>query len=182
MKKRQAVLVIDMLNDFVTGSLKFDRAQSVILPLKKLISQARIHDVPVIYVNDSHLRDIDQELRLWGEHALKGTGGAQVIDELQPKSSDYMITKRRYSGFFQTELHLLLQELKVERIILTGVHTHMCVKHTAADAYYWGYELCVPIDATQATSEQDYQSGLKEMESLYGANLSNVEEILDNFK
>jgi nicotinamidase-related amidase len=53
---RMAVLVLDMLNDFVTGDLKTDRAAGIIKPIQSLVEAARAHGVPVIYSNDAHLR------------------------------------------------------------------------------------------------------------------------------
>ena len=178
---QNAVIVIDMLNDFVTGSLKCDRAQRIVGPLQELIGAAREGGIPVIYSNDRHYPDIDRELVLWGDHALAGTEGAEVIPELRPGPGDYIVPKRRYSGFFQTDLQLLLQELGVDTLVMTGLHANMCVRHTAADAYYWGYRLVVPKDGTEAFSEEDYQGGLEYMAKIYGAELTTVDETIKGF-
>ena len=141
---KTAVILVDMLNDFVTGALTCERAVAIVPQLEKLVAEARKKDVTVIYSNDSHLKGIDRELELWGDHAIAGTPGAEVIPELTPQEGDFVIPKRRYSGFFQTDLQLLLDELGIERLVITGLHAHMCVRHTTADAYYWGYEIVVP--------------------------------------
>jgi nicotinamidase-related amidase len=176
-----AVIVIDMLNDFVTGSLKCERAQRIIAPLKELIDSARAHHVPVIYSNDSHYKGVDREISLWGEHAMANTTGAKVIEELKPSSNDYVIPKRRYSGFFQTDLHLLLNELGVETLVMTGLHANMCVRHTSADAFYWGYRLLVPRDGTEAFTEEDYTGGLDYLAKIYGAEITTIEEVIKKF-
>lgn len=178
---RKAVLVIDMLNDFVKGSLKCERAARIISPLEKLIHAARSRKIPVIYCNDAHLKGIDRELLLWGEHALAGTEGAQVIEELKPSAGDYVILKRRYSGFFQTDLRLLLEELNVDALIVTGLLVNICVRHTVADAYYWGYRLFIPSDATEDVTEEDYRSGLDYLAKMYGAQITSVEEVIKTF-
>lgn len=178
---KKAVIVIDMLNDFVTGSLKCERAQSIIGPLKKLIEAARKHGIPVIYSNDSHYKGIDHELKLWGEHAMVNTEGAEVIGELKPSANDYIIPKRRYSGFFQTDLQLLLNELGVEKLIITGLHANMCVRHTSADAFFWGYQIVVPRDGTEAFTEEDYLGGLDYLKKIYGAEITTVDEIIKGF-
>jgi len=178
---KMAVIVIDMLNDFLTGSLKCDRAQRIISPLRELIESARAHRIPVIYSNDSHYRGVDRELLLWGEHAMANTTGAEVIEELKPSSDDYVIPKRRYSGFFQTDLHLLLNELMVETLVITGLHANMCVRHTSADAFYWGYRLLVPRDGTEAFTEEDYAGGLEYLAKVYGAEITSIEEIIKKF-
>jgi len=178
---REAVIVIDMLKDFVWGSLKCERALRIIPPLKKLLEAARSKGVPVIYANDSHYKGVDRELLLWGEHALAGSEGAAVIEELKPLPGDYVVPKRRYSAFFQTDLQLLLEELGADTLILTGLHANMCVRHTAADAYYWGYRILVPDDATEAFAEEDYREGLEYLKKVYGAVITTVEEVIKSF-
>ena len=178
---KKAIIIVDMLNDFVTGSLKCDRAQRIIPPLMKLIKEERKNNVPVIYSNDAHIKGIDHELKLWGDHAIAGTEGAKVIPELEPKEGDYIVPKRRYSGFYGTDLDMLLRELNVDTVILTGMHAHMCVRHTAADAYYRGYNIIVPTDGVDSFTEEDYQAGLKYLKDVYGAVISDVDTITREF-
>jgi nicotinamidase-related amidase len=170
-----------MLNDFVTGSLACERGQAIVPALARLIKGARTAGVPVIYSNDAHLPAIDHELALWGEHAMAGTPGAEIISELAAATGDYVVPKRRYSGFFQTDLNILLRELEVDTVIMTGLHTHMCVRHTSADAYMWGYSVVVASDATDAFTEEDYQSGLKYLKDVYAARVATVDELVAEF-
>ena len=75
MKNRYAILVIDMLNDFINGKLRLDGVEDIVQNIQKLLSSARQRNIPIIYCNDAH--DIkDRELKIWGEHAIKGTSGA----------------------------------------------------------------------------------------------------------
>ena len=182
MNKKYAILVVDMLNDFVTGALGCDRARAIVKPLQELLDNARKNNVPVIFCNDSHLKGIDNELKLWGDHAIRGTKGAEVIPELPIKDNDYVILKRRYSSFFQTDLDLLLKELGVTSVIITGLHTHMCCRHTAADAYQNNYEVIFANEATNAFTEEDYQYGLKYAKEVYGAPNYTNKELFDLFK
>ena len=94
------ILVVDMLNDFVTGSLGCDRTKAIIEPTKFLLEEARNHNVHVIFCNDSHLKGVDKELKLWGDHAIRGTKGSEVIPELQIGVKNFVILKRRHSSFF----------------------------------------------------------------------------------
>ena len=173
-----AVLVIDMLNDFVKGALKCERAIRIIPNIKRLLEKAREKNIPCIYLNDAHLPDVDKEFDIWGPHAVVGTEGAKVIEELKPQPNDYVIPKRRYSGFYQTDLELLLRELKINILILTGLHTNCCVKHTACDAYLLGYEVWIPEDCVEAFTQQDHEWGLNYMKTFYKAKITNLEEIL----
>lgn len=179
--KKYAVIVVDMLNDFVTGALGCDRAKAVVAPLSKLLNTARAKKIPVIYSNDSHLKGIDHELALWGDHAIRGTEGAQIIPELKAQDGDYIVPKRRYSGFFQTDLQILLSELKADTLIITGLHAHMCCRHTAADAYNYGFDIVVPRETTNSFTEEDYLSGLKYLKEVYGADICDLDALIAKF-
>lgn len=179
--KKYAVIVVDMLNDFVTGALGCDRGREIVPALQGLLREARAHGVPVIYANDSHLKGIDRELKLWGDHAIRGTRGAQVIPQLEPQETDYIVPKRRYSGFYQTDMQMLLSELGVDTVIVTGLHTHMCCRHTCADAYYLGYDIIVPRETTNAFTEEDYTGGLNYLKEVYGAEICSVGEVTKRF-
>lgn len=179
---KSAVIVVDMLNDFVTGAIKCERAQRIIPPLQKLLAAARQAGAPVIYSNDCHLPEIDKEFRIWGVHAVKGTAGAEVIPELKPEPQDYIVPKRRYSGFYGTELGFLLRELDVDTVILTGLHVNMCVRHTAADAFCEDLNIIVPSDGTDAFTEADLESGLAYLKQVYGAEITDVADLVDRMK
>ncbi|MCQ2814683.1 MAG: cysteine hydrolase [Bacilli bacterium] len=175
-KKHTAVIVVDMLNDFVTGALGFDGVKPTVKGCVDLLKIARNKDVPVIFTNDSHLMS-DPELKIWGKHAIRGTKGAEVIPELKVSKKDYIIPKRRYSGFFQTELDSLLRDLAINEIILCGLHAHMCVRHTAADAYQSGYKVYCATDATNSFTKEDRDSGFKYLQEVYNCTLLNNKEI-----
>ncbi len=174
---KPAVIVIDMLNDFVHGSLKCERAQRILDPLQQLLEQARGAGIPVIFSNDAHTPGIDHEFEVWGEHAVAGTPGAQVIPELEAEEGDYQVPKRRYSGFYGTDLQMLLEELGVDTLVLAGLHTNICVRHTAADAFYRGYRIIVPTDGVEAFTEEDHLSGLDYLKQVYGAELLGPDEL-----
>ena len=183
--KRKAVLVIDMLKDFVFGKLKCERAERIIPNLQKLLEAARENDIPVIYCNDAHY-PTDFEIKRWGLHALKGSEGAEVIKELEPQEKDYIIEKRVYSAFFETGLDPLLRSLYrgkgVETLILTGLHANICVRHTAADAFFRGYKIVVAKDGVEAFSEEEYKEGIDYLKFAYGAIIKSVDEIIKEFR
>lgn len=180
--EKTAILVVDMLNDFVTGALKCERGLAIVPQTAKLLKAAREADIPVIFCNDAHVKGIDHELKLWGDHAIAGTKGAEVIPEMELCSKDYVVPKRRYSGFFHTDLDLLLRELGVDTVIMTGLHTHMCVRHTSADAYCLGYNVVVAADATDSFTEADYTSGIDYLKAVYGAEIFSVDELCEKFR
>ena len=176
----RALLIIDMLNDFVhkDGKLYIPKSESIIPNVKALADAFRKRGMPVIYTNDSHIPKVDKELQLWGEHAVRGTWGAEVVEELKPKEGDFVIVKRRYSAFFSTDLDLLLRELGVEEVVLTGVATNVCVLHTAADAFFRGYKITVVEDGTMAYPPETQGQWLEYMKNVYGARIVKTEELL----
>jgi nicotinamidase-related amidase len=182
----KAVIIVDLLNDFVTGKLAADRAKRIIPNLKRLIEAARKNNVPVIYSNDAHYPQDVEVTHKWGNHAIKGTKGAEVIPELAPAAKDYVVEKRTYSGFYETGLDPLLRSLYkgngVKTIILGGLHTNMCVRHTAADAFFRGYNIIIVADGCEAFTQEDHEQGLKYLEYVYNAKIMNVDEIIKDFK
>ncbi len=182
----KAVIIVDMLNDFVTGDLKTERAARIVPNLKKLIEEARKHGVPVIYSNDAHYKNDFEVVHKWGGHAIKGTQGAQVIPELAPREEDFIVEKRTYSGFYETGLESLLRSLYggkgVDMVILGGLHTHICVRHTSADAFFRGYRIEIASDGVEAFSQKDHEEGLKYLKEVYNAEVKTVNEIVAEFK
>lgn len=165
-----ALLVIDELGDPTGGPLEAVLLPSI-LQTAKLTTAARAAGVPVIFTNDAHLPGIDRELALWGAHGIAGTPEAQTSPLLDPQPTDYVVEKRRYSGFFQTGLLLLLNELGVDTLICCGMDTNICVKHTVADAYFNNFNIIVVEDATATFLVGDQESGLEYMKTCYAAKI-----------
>ena len=178
---KPAILVVDMLNDFVTGAIGCDRARAIVPATARLLDAAREKGVPVVFCNDAHRPGIDRELQIWGDHAIVGTPGAEVIPELPIHKEDFVVPKRRYSGFFQTDLDILLKELGVKTVVICGLHTHMCCRHTSADAFCLGYDVVVAKEATNSFTEEDYQGGLAYLKTCYGADAYTNEELISAF-
>ena len=182
----KAIIIIDMLNDFVSGALEVKRAKRIIPNLQRLVEAARKSNVPVIYSNDAHYPQDVEVTRKWGKHAIKGTKGAEVIPELKPAEKDYVVEKRTYSGFYETGLDPLLRSLYngegVKTLVLGGLHTNICVRHTAADAFFRGYKIIIGADGVEAFTQEDHVQGLKYLEYVYNAKIMTVDEIIAEFK
>jgi len=177
-----AVVIIDMLNDFVTGGLKCERAKRIIPNLKKLIDAARSNKIPVIYSNDAHYEDDFEVVNRWGKHAIKSTKGAEVIPELKPTKKDYIVDKNTYSGFYDTGLEPLLRSKGIKTVILGGLHTNICVRHTSADAFFRGYDIIIAEDGVEAFTEKDHKEGLEYLKFVYNAKVKPVDEIIGELK
>lgn len=145
---RRALVVIDMINDHLKpGSLlEVPRARAVVPALKKRIDEARAAGVPIVYVVDEHEAD-DPDLDAWGTHAVKGTPGTEVWDELAPQSGDRIVKKPSYSAFYDSQLSSVLDELKIDTLVLTGCLTEIGIMATATDAMQRGFAVEVPADS-----------------------------------
>ncbi len=181
-----AIVVIDMLDDFVTGNLRVERAARIIEPLVQLLDVARRKGIPVIYSNDAHYPEDFEITRKWGVHAIKGSPGAQIIHELRPVKNDFIVEKRTYSGFYETGLDSLLRSLHggkgVGTLILCGLHTDICVRHTSADAFFRGYKLVIVEDGVEALTQEAHKKGLEYLRDVYSAEIRSVKEITQEFR
>ncbi len=177
--KRTAILVIDLLggSQGVIDSLKEAVKNAV-----KLVNAARNANVPIIFSNDAHLLNIDNELKLWGDHGIKDSEAAKVLDEFKVQETDYIVPKRRYNGFFQTDLDLLLMELNVDTLIVCGADTNICVLQTLAGAYFLNYKTIVAADACATFLIGNQEQGLEYFSKCYDSRVILTEEVLKYFK
>ena len=173
----KAVIVIDMLDDFVYGSLKNERSHKIIPNIKKLLDHARKNGWVVVYSNDAH-KPGDPEEKVWGKHAMHGTKGAQIIKELASQRGDYIVPKQNYSGFHRTDLGKIFKDNNVTEVIITGQHTHICVRHTSADAFALGCKIIVPEDCVESFTDKDQKDGLAYLKMCYGAEIVNTRVLL----
>jgi nicotinamidase-related amidase len=172
----KALVIVDMLKDFVDGKLANPKAQGIIEPLQRLLAHARENGWVVVFSNDAHQPD-DPELKVWGEHAMAGDPGAEVIDELAPQAGDVISPKRGYGAFDGTGLDEQLRERGVDEVVVTGQHTHICVRHSSYGALIRGYEITVPADAVCAFEGVSEEDALEYLKATYGATLTTVDEL-----
>lgn len=169
--KKEALLVIDMLNDFVLpgAPLEVPETRNVIPAIRREIDRAHAEARPVIYICDAH-EPYDKEFSKfrWPAHAVKGTKGAQVIEELKPVAHDIVITKNTYSGFFGTNLDQTLKGLGVDSLRLTGCVTHICVMFTASDAVLRDYKVTVVEDGVAGITKEDHDAAIRIMKNVMG--------------
>lgn len=176
---RAAVLIVDMLNEFLEpgGEMVLLEGRRVIGPINRLVREARALGMPVIWLRDEHPYPLDREFEKRVRHCIAGTWGPQIIDAMDVAADDYQIAKRRYSGFFGTDLDLRLRELGTRQVIVTGVVTNICVRSTVHDAYFLGYDVFVPEECVSATSEREQASSLYDIDTHFGDVVS-LDELL----
>jgi len=95
-----------------------------------------------------------------------GSEGAAFVPELDVQPSDRIVTKRRYSAFYNTDLDLFLSD--VTDLVVAGVSTNVCVESTVRAAYDRGYQVTVASDCTGAASRPDlHEPSLEGMDSFF---------------
>ena len=171
---KEALLIIDMLNDFVFegAPLEVPETRKIIPVIKKEISRARAKGISVIYICDAHDKN-DKEFSKfgWPAHAVKGTKGAQVVDELIPQPNDIIIEKTTYSGFYNSRLDKILKKLGVKNLRLTGCVTHICVMFTASDAVLRDYKVMVVENGVAGLAKEDHDAALRIMKNVLGVDI-----------
>jgi len=165
-----ALVILDMISemDFAGASTMLrdvEIAARTILKLRDAADEARL---PVIYVNDNFGEWHSERYRLV-ERALASKGGHAFVARLAPRDGDYFIIKPQFSGFYATNLPVLLPKLGVDRLVLTGMAADICVLFTAADAHMRDYQLWIPEDAVAAESAERRRWALEIMKQSMGA-------------
>lgn len=173
-----AVLVVDVLGgvDGPTPGLENMAANCV-----KIVKAARCAQIPVIFANDAHIEGLDREIELWGEHGMRNTQGGTPLAEFEVCEGDFIIPKRRYNAFFQTDLDITLRELGVDTLVVVGCDTNICVSHTLAGAYFLGYKSIVPADATGTFLIGDQESGLTYFTRCYDSRVVTTDAVIEYF-
>lgn len=164
----QALLVIDLLNDYLDQWADADRAR-LIEKTNRLVSAFRAHDRPVIWVRQEFEPDLSDAFADMRARTIfvtiKGTPGAQFDRGLNINASDPVLIKKRYSAFFGTNLESLLADLGVDGVTLCGINTHACIRMAAIDAYQRDLEVVIAgecvgsYDADHAAISLSYMSG-----------------------
>jgi nicotinamidase-related amidase len=173
----KALIIVDMLKDFCHGKLANPKAQAITPPLQRLLEHARADGWVVVFSNDAHSPD-DPEMRIWGEHAMAGDPGAEVIDALTPQEGDIVSEKHHYGAFDETGLDEQLRERGVGEVVITGQHTHICVRHTSYGALIRGYEITIPRDAVCGFEGVNEDDALEYLIATYGATVNTVDELV----
>jgi nicotinamidase-related amidase len=169
---KTALLIIDMISalDFPDA----DKVEADMLRATRSIAKLRAaadrQDVPVIYINDNFGEWHSERYRLV-ERALQDQRAVPIVSTLAPRDGDYFIIKPQFSGFYATNLPVLLPKLGVDRLVLTGMAADSCVLFTAADAHMRDYRLWIPSDAVAAQSSSRKRWSLETAHSILGAEI-----------
>ena len=156
----KALLVIDMQKDLCYDLRRKHKVDKIINPLKQTIDLFAASGYPIFYICLSLPADDAQFKRFGDKYCIEGTDGTEVISELQPLQG-MIITKRKHSAFFETDLENQLKEGNIEEIYLSGLQTQICIMTTAADASFRGYRAVALSDCVLSTQEKNKQDALE---------------------
>ena len=164
-KKKSALLVIDMQNFFVgsrSGGLgPIDPA--VLKNVKNLIDAFRKAERPVIYTRHVHKADGSDAGILgwwWPDMIVEGTSDSEIHQDINPRCDEKVITKHRYSAFYNTDLEIVLRCQQIEDLVISGVMTNLCCESTARDAYFRDFRIFFVADATGTAYEEMHTATL----------------------
>ena len=129
----------------------------IIIPVRDFLADCRRRSVPVIFACDSFLPDDFIFRGRMKPHAIRGTPGASVLSDLLPQRGDVILPKRRFSGFFKTDLDQTLRTLGVDTIAVGGINTHFCVLATALDAVAHDFHTVILEDLSAAYKREIHE-------------------------
>ena len=164
----EITIVVDMLNDFVheKGVLSFPEARKIVPYIKNLIEK----DEKIIYLKDEHEFN-DKEFKIFPQHAIKGTWGSKIIDELKPSVTDIVIPKNRYSGFFNTNLDSYLKVFNPSKVTVVGVCTSICVMDTVGGLRNRDFYVVISSMGVADFDQEMHEMALKRMKNIYGVTI-----------
>ena len=155
---KTTMIVVDMQNDFVAvgGGLETPAARAIVPKLSRVMKMCRDAGIRVIYTTHAHRRDgcdmglfDDLHPPIANRDALvDGTSGVEIYPDLAPMPGEHVIKKHRYSGFFGTDLDIILREWGTDTVIISGTTTENCCHATARDAMFLNYGVLFLSDAT----------------------------------
>jgi len=174
-----ALILIDVINAFEFEGAEpiYESTIRVAPAIASLKKRAKEAGIPVIYGNDNFGK-WQSDFRKLLEHCLEdGVKGEPIVRMLQPDSDDYFVLKPKHSGFYSTNLDVLLNYLQTESLILAGITANICVLFTANDAYMRDYELIVPGDCVASESDEENRNALQQIAKVLKADTRPSTEI-----
>ncbi|WP_093309428.1 cysteine hydrolase family protein [Sphingomonas jatrophae] len=172
-----ALLIVDMMNalDFDGADRLKPAALAAARATLRLRDEADAQGVPVVYINDNYGYWHSEQSRIV-DH-VEQADGRELVELLRPRDTDYFIIKPQFSGFYATNLPVLLPKLGASRIVLTGLAADICVLFTAADAHMREYDLWVPGDTVASADSQRTRWALDIMAQSMKAETRTTEEL-----
>jgi nicotinamidase-related amidase len=171
-----ALLLVDLQNEFMdpAGALAGDfpaRSGPLLDAVRQLVSWAHDRKIPVIWLRlafrPGHFDAVRDSMSRRRGTLVDGSWGAELLDGLGRREDDIVVTKKRPSGFFDTDLRIILRGLRVERLIVGGVSTNWAVESTVRDGHSHDLEMVVVQEAVGTPYDELHEASLRSMASVF---------------
>ena len=169
---KTALIIVDMVKDFTDedGLVFYPQNREILPRIKKVLDKCREKGTLIVFLQHCNRRGkLDKRAASMRPNCIEGSGGEDIDPMLEvDDEKDYVIKKRRYSGFFGTDLDLVLRENGVENVIIVGTKTNCCIRATVTDAFYLDYNGYVVSDCVATNSEVVNQVHLEDIDKYLG--------------
>ena len=166
-----ALLLVDVNRSFFDpqGCFYYASAADVLGPLRRLLEAARTGERLIVHAREVHYPGLyDYELAKLPAHCLRNDRDAEPFPGFEERAGEVLVSKRRYSAFFATDLALLLSEQRVEDLVVAGVKTNVCIRATVQDAFAHGFRPIVPRQAVNSNRPHLHAASLEDIERYFG--------------
>ena len=173
-----ALIVVDMLYDFIDGSLACQEADKAVANTLAYIKAEK--PSPILFVRDhhpAHHSSFAAQGGPWPPHCVWGTHGADIHVDLAPYADEDLSffkgedpETEQYSGFegknpAGQSMQEVLQLMEIDKVIVCGIATEFCVRNTAEDLLKAGFKVSVLKDCLAYVDAEGHKKALEEMAS-----------------
>jgi maleamate amidohydrolase len=174
-------LIIDLQVDYFQHERLSEHRPALVAHTNQLVATARSADSPIVWVRTEYSPDLsDASLEMKKRQirvTIAGTPGASLLPELDARSSDTFVLKKRYSAFFGTDLDSILEHHSCSRLIIAGINTHACIRATVVDAYQRDIDVLLAHDCIDSYDEEHDRISWRYMNGKLGRGVTNLELI-----
>jgi ureidoacrylate peracid hydrolase len=181
---RTAVIVVDMQHDFIAegAPMETPAGRAMVPTVVELVNGARGAGATIVFTAHRHRHD-GSDMGRFGDlyqairerrGLIEGESGSGLYPAFEPEAGDILISKRRYSAFFATDLDLILRERHLDTVVIAGVSSENCCLSTARHAMFLGYKVVFLADATATHDYPDLGWGGLPSKELHNAVLTIV--------
>lgn len=137
---REALLIIDVQNDYFTGGkCALYEPELALQAVKQLLHQCRKDEIPIYFIKHEN----DELATFFKPY----TWGCEIHHDIKPRENERVIIKHQPNSFYETNLHEKLHEQDIQKLIVCGMMTHMCIDTTVRAAKDLGYSTTLLADA-----------------------------------
>ncbi|WKZ25880.1 MAG: cysteine hydrolase [bacterium] len=160
-----ALIIIDMQKGFFAKEELNKQRDNLVQNINDLVNEFRNSKFSIVWIKQSMKPDLSDaplgNKKSGKVEVAEGTMDNELLDGLNESDYDTFIIKKRYSGFFKTNLDEVLTQLKPSHLIFCGINTHACVRTTVIDAYMRDYEIVIAKDCVGSYDQTHHDVSMK---------------------